>query len=98
MRKIHLWGALLVSLIWGITATVPAHAMTTVDQHAAALAAPGKLRPLDDTQVHFVTVPSSYAQAANLHGTNTIASDQGSAVTFTTNTFYPRQAIKGSLG
>jgi len=95
MRKIHLWGALLVSLIWGITATVPAHAMTTVDQHAAALATPAKLRPLDDSQVHFVTVPSSYAQAANLHGINTIASDQGSAVTFTTKYLLPTPGYQG---
>ncbi|WP_341780274.1 hypothetical protein [Levilactobacillus sp. HBUAS70063] len=90
MRKLHLWGALLVGLSWGLAlATVPAQAMTTVDQSAAALASTGAQRPLDDAQVHFVTVPSQYAQAAHPHGINTIASDQGSAITFTTKYLLP---------
>ena len=37
-------------------------------------------------QVHFVTVPTAYANATNPRGVNTIASDQGSAVTFPRNT------------
>lgn len=90
MQRIHLWGALVLGLSCGVAlATVPAHAMTTVNQSAAALAAPVARRTLDDSQVHFVTVPSQYAQAANPHGSNTIASDQGAAVTFTTKYLLP---------
>lgn len=92
MRRNYLLGTLIVSLGLGIgltLTTVPAHAMATFDQSSAALAAPVAQRPLDDQQVHFVPVPSHYAQAANPHGINTIASNRGAAVKFTTKYLLP---------
>lgn len=89
MRSIHLWGALVVGLSLGLAGTHAAHAMTTVDQKSAALAAPVARRTLDDAQVHFVTVPDHYAQAVHPHGVNTITSDRGAAVTFTTKYLLP---------
>ena len=90
MRRIYLWGAIIFGLSCGVTlAPSPVRAMTTVNQDTAALTVSTDRRTLDDTQVHFVTVPSQYAQAANPHGINTIASDQGSAVTFTTKYLLP---------
>jgi len=88
MRRIHLLGALILSLgLMGMA--VPAQADTLVKQSVAALATPKNLTSLDDAQVHFVTVPTAYANATNPHGVNTIASDQGSAVTFTTKYLLP---------
>lgn len=83
MRRSNLLGAVIV-ILGMIAAPVTANAMVQVRQTSPALATPKNLTSLDDSQVHFVPVPSSYAQAANPHGTNTIASDQGSPVTFTT--------------
>lgn len=90
MRRLHLWGALILGLSLGLAlTTMSVHAMSTVDQKTSALTVPGTRRVLDDAQVHFVTVPNQYAQAANPHGINTIASDQGSAITFTTKYLLP---------
>lgn len=94
MRRIYLWGALVLSLGLGSVGTVSAHAMSSVKQSSAALVAPGNLRPLEDTQVHFITAPGSYAEAANPHGINTIASDEGSAVTFTTKYLLPQPGYR----
>ncbi|MCI1553370.1 MAG: hypothetical protein LKH74_05535 [Levilactobacillus sp.] len=83
MRKIGLLGAIILSL--GMAAApVNAQAVPRIQQSSAALATPKHLTSLDDSLVHFVPVPSVYAHAANPHGVNTIASDQGSPVTFTT--------------
>ncbi len=88
MRKLAIVGALLVSVGLGITPLLPAHAITMVDQTKTALSL-SKQRSLNDSQVHFVTVPSHYASAANSSGSNTIASNQGSPVTFTTKYLLP---------
>jgi len=88
MRKLAIIGALLFGMGLTLTPLVPAHAITMVDQTKAALTT-SKQRSLNDSQVHFVPVPSSYASAANPSGINTIASDQGSPVTFTTKYLLP---------
>lgn len=88
MRRIHLLGALILSLgIWGLA--VPAQADSLVKQSSAALATPKRLNTLDDSRVHFVSVPKVYAQAANPHGVNTISSNRGSAVKFKTKYLLP---------
>jgi len=88
MRRSYLLGTLILSLgLLGIA--TPARADIQVNQSVAALAEPKDLTALDDSLVHFVPVPSTYANAANPHGINTIASNQGSAVTFTTKYLLP---------
>lgn len=90
MRTIHLAGALILSLGLGLAATVPAHAAaTTVKQTSAALVTSKRMTTLNDRQVHYVPVPSSYADATHPQGVNTIASDRGSAVTFKTKYLLP---------
>lgn len=88
MRRIHLLIATILSL--GVVgATVPGHASRLIRQSEAALVAPNQLRDLNDHQVHFVPVPKTYAYAANPHGSNTIRSNRGRAVAFTTKYLLP---------
>ncbi|GEO67490.1 hypothetical protein [Levilactobacillus spicheri] len=66
----------------------------TVHQATGALTT-GKTRVLNDDLVHFKAVPRSYAPSPNLHGSETIASNQGAAVTFTTKYLLPLPGYHG---